>query len=59
MSTPSHHPYESQDGVSCVSSSSIQASNTSHSLPILFHLAPSLNPYRLLGVSVDRLTEVV
>jgi hypothetical protein len=58
VSTPSHHPYESQDGVSCVSSS-IQASNTSHSLPILFHLAPSPNPYRLLGVSVDRLTEVV
>ena len=57
MSTSSHHPYESQDGVSCVSSS-IQASNTSHSSPMLFHLAPSLNPYWLLGVSV-RLSEVV
>ena len=58
MSTPSHHPYESQDGVSCVSSS-IQASNTSHSLPIMSHLAPSLTPYQLLGVSADRLSEVV
>lgn len=58
MSTPSHHPYESQDGVSCVSSS-IQGSNTSHSLPIMSHLAPSLTPNQLLGVSADRLSEVV